>query len=36
VALADAATLETMVGICLLTQPELVVGAVVIIGVSVF
>ncbi|MFL5348906.1 MAG: DUF6310 domain-containing protein [Hyalangium sp.] len=32
---ADAATLETMVGICLLTQPELVVGAVVIVGVVV-
>jgi hypothetical protein len=35
VASADAATLQTMVGICLLTQPELVVGAVVIIGVVV-
>ncbi|MFL5350422.1 MAG: DUF6310 domain-containing protein [Hyalangium sp.] len=35
VASADAATLETMVGICLLTQPELVVGAVVIIGTVV-
>jgi hypothetical protein len=35
VASADAATLETMVGICLLTQPELVLGAVIIIGVVV-
>lgn len=35
IASADAATLETMVGICLLAQPELVVGAVVIIGVVV-
>jgi Family of unknown function (DUF6310) len=35
VASADAATVETMVGICLLAQPELVVGAVVIIGVVV-
>ncbi|MFL5353102.1 DUF6310 domain-containing protein [Archangium sp.] len=31
----DVASLETMVGICLLSQPELVVGAVVIIGVVV-
>lgn len=35
VASTDAASLETMVGICLLTQPELAVGAVVIIGVVV-
>ena len=35
VASADAATLETMVGVCLLTQPELVVGAVVVIGLVV-
>ncbi|MGE6757157.1 DUF6310 domain-containing protein [Corallococcus interemptor] len=35
VATADAATLEMMVGVCLLTQPELVVGAVVVIGVVV-
>jgi hypothetical protein len=35
VASTDAASLETMVGICLLAQPELVVGAVVIIGVVV-
>ncbi|WP_233604861.1 DUF6310 domain-containing protein [Corallococcus sp. AB030] len=33
VATADAAALEMMVGVCLLTQPELVVGAVVVIGV---
>ncbi|WP_324289954.1 DUF6310 domain-containing protein [Pyxidicoccus sp. MSG2] len=31
----DAASLEMLVGICLLTQPELVVGAVVIIGAVV-
>ncbi|RKG93094.1 DUF6310 domain-containing protein [Corallococcus terminator] len=35
VASADAATLEMMVGVCLLTQPELVVGAVVVIGLVV-
>lgn len=35
VASTDAAGLEMMVGICLLTQPELVVGAVVVIGVVV-
>jgi hypothetical protein len=35
VASADAASLEMMVGICLLTQPELVVGAVVILGAVV-
>ncbi|MHA7628212.1 DUF6310 domain-containing protein [Corallococcus sp. M7] len=35
VASADAAALQTMVGVCLLTQPELVVGAVVVIGVVV-
>lgn len=35
VASADAASVETMVGICLLTQPELAVGAVVVIGVVV-
>jgi uncharacterized protein DUF6310 len=35
VASTDAATVETMVGICLLAQPELVVGAVVVIGVVV-
>ena len=32
---ADAATLETMVGICLLTQPELVAGVVIVIGAVV-
>ncbi|MCY1043462.1 DUF6310 domain-containing protein [Corallococcus sp. bb12-1] len=35
VASADAATLEMMVGVCLLTQPELVVGAVVVVGLVV-
>jgi hypothetical protein len=35
VASAGAAAVPTLVGICLLTQPELVVGAVVIIGVVV-
>ena len=35
VAMADAASVETLVGICLLTQPELVVGAVLIAGVVV-
>lgn len=35
VALVDESSVETMVGICLLTQPEVVVGAVVIIGVVV-
>jgi hypothetical protein len=35
VASTDVASLETMVGICLLSQPELVVGAVVVIGVVV-
>jgi hypothetical protein len=35
VASVDAASLETRVGICLLSQPELVVGAMVIIGVVV-
>ena len=35
VALADAASVETLVGICLLTQPELVVGAVLVVGVVV-
>jgi hypothetical protein len=32
VATADAASLEMMVGICLLSQPELVVGAVLVTG----
>jgi len=35
VASADAATLQTMVGVCLLAQPELVVGVVVVIGAVV-
>jgi hypothetical protein len=35
VASADAASVATMVGICLLTQPELVAAAVVVIGVVV-
>lgn len=35
VASADVVTLETMVGICLLTQPEIAVGAVLIIGAVV-
>jgi Family of unknown function (DUF6310) len=35
VASADAASVETMVGICLLAQPEVVAGAVVIIGIVV-
>ncbi|RKG70726.1 hypothetical protein D7V80_03960 [Corallococcus sp. CA054B] len=35
VATADAASLQMVVGVCLLTQPELVVGAVVVIGVVV-
>ncbi|NNC21945.1 hypothetical protein HRD49_36195 [Corallococcus exiguus] len=35
VASADAAALQTMVGVCLLTQPEIVVGAVIVIGVVV-
>lgn len=35
VATADAASLELLVGVCLLTQPELAVGAVVIIGAVV-
>jgi hypothetical protein len=35
VASVDAASVETMVGICLLAQPELLVGAVVVIGVVV-
>ncbi|MBE4748924.1 hypothetical protein G4177_12205 [Corallococcus sp. ZKHCc1 1396] len=35
VASANVLALETMVGICLLTQPEIVVGAVIIIGAVV-
>ncbi|HLL54254.1 MAG TPA: DUF6310 domain-containing protein [Myxococcaceae bacterium] len=35
VASADAASLQTMVGLCLLAQPELLVGAVIVIGVVV-
>ncbi|WP_341870643.1 DUF6310 domain-containing protein [Corallococcus terminator] len=35
VASTDAATVSTLVGICLLTQPEIVVGAVIIVGVVV-
>ncbi|MFB1483388.1 DUF6310 domain-containing protein [Corallococcus sp. RDP092CA] len=35
VATADAASLEMVVGVCLLTQPELAVGAVVVIGAVV-
>ncbi|WP_223641043.1 DUF6310 domain-containing protein [Corallococcus sp. EGB] len=35
VATADAASLEMVVGVCLLTQPELVVGAVVVMGAVV-
>jgi hypothetical protein len=35
VATADAVTLESLVGICVLSQPEVVVGAVVILGVVV-
>ncbi|RKH72059.1 DUF6310 domain-containing protein [Corallococcus aberystwythensis] len=35
VAMTDAASLEMVVGVCLLTQPELAVGAVVVIGVVV-
>jgi hypothetical protein len=35
IASTDVATVETLVGICLLTQPELVVGAVIIIGTVV-
>ena len=35
VASTDAASLQAMVGICLLAQPELLVGAVVVIGVVV-
>jgi hypothetical protein len=35
VASADAAALEGLVGICILSQPEIVVGAVIIIGVVV-
>src|SRR5689334_23200727 len=35
VAQADVATLQATVGICLLVQPELVVGAIIVIGVVV-
>jgi Family of unknown function (DUF6310) len=35
VASVDAATMETMVAFCLLTQPELVVGAVVVVSAFV-
>ena len=35
VANADAASVQAMVGVCLLVQPELVIGAIVIIGVVV-
>lgn len=35
VAQADVATVETVVGMCLLVQPELVVGAIIVIGVVV-
>jgi hypothetical protein len=35
VADADAASVQAMVGVCLLIQPELIVGAVVVIGVIV-
>ncbi|MGE6756486.1 DUF6310 domain-containing protein [Corallococcus interemptor] len=35
VASTDAAALQTMVGICLLTQPEIALGAVIIVGAVV-
>jgi hypothetical protein len=35
VAQADVATVEAVVGMCLLVQPELVVGAIIVIGVVV-
>jgi hypothetical protein len=35
VASTDAASLQAMVGLCLLAQPELLVGAVIVIGVVV-
>jgi hypothetical protein len=35
VAQADTATLQAVVGMCLLVQPELVVGAIIVIGVVV-
>lgn len=35
VANVDAATVQTMVGVCLLVQPELIVGAIVVVGVVV-
>src|SRR5436190_20154286 len=35
VAQADTATLQATVGICLLVQPELVVGVIIVIGVVV-
>ena len=35
IASADAASVETLVGLCLVAQPELVVGAVIILGTVV-
>ena len=35
IAQADAAALQAMVGFCLLVQPELVVGAIIVVGVVV-